>query len=258
MVNRLAGEIAIVTGAGRGIGAATALALARAGASVAVTARRVDEAAAVAGRIAAVNGRAIAVACDVGEATSVDAAVRETERRLGTPTILVNNAGRIAPIGKFAEVAVEDWAAVVHVNLIGAVRMAHAVLPAMLAAGRGTIVNVSSGAGRRAMEGWSAYCASKAGLNLLTQSLALEYGGAGLRAFSLAPGIVDTDMQGAIRASGIGPIARLPRGLLASPEDPAKAIVFLCSPDGRAFAGEVLDIRDAEFRAAAGLAPLPI
>ena len=257
MAKPLAGEIAVVTGAGRGIGAATAQALARAGASVAVTARRVDEAAAVAGRIATANGRAIAVACDVGEATSVDDAVKETERRLGTPTILVNNAGRIAPIGKFADVAVEGWAAVIDVNLIGAVRMAHAVLPAMLAAGRGTIVNVSSGAGRRAMEGWSAYCASKAGLNMLTQSLALEYGDAGLRVFSLAPGIVDTDMQGAIRDSGIGPIARLPRAMLASPEDPAAAIAFLCSPAGQPFAGQVLDIRDAKFRAAAGLPPLP-
>src|SRR5262245_42736271 len=100
LVRALAGEIALVTGAGRGIGAATALALAHAGASVAVTARRVDEAAAVAGRITDTNGQAIAVACDVGEATSVDAAVKETERRLGTPTILVNNAGRIVPIGK--------------------------------------------------------------------------------------------------------------------------------------------------------------
>jgi NAD(P)-dependent dehydrogenase (short-subunit alcohol dehydrogenase family) len=258
MANRLAGEIAIVTGAGRGIGAATALALARAGASVAVTARRVDEAAAVAGRIASAHGRAIAVACDVGEATSVDDAVKQTERRLGTPTILINNAGRIAPIGKFAEVAVEEWAAVIDVNLIGAVRMAHAVLPAMLAAGRGTIVNVSSGAARRAMVGWSAYCASKAGLNMLTQSLALEHGGAGLRVFSLAPGIVDTDMQGAIRESGIGPIARLPRAMLASPEDPATAIAFLCSPEGQPFAGEILDIRDGKFRAAAGLPPLPV
>ena len=183
--------------------------------------------------------------------------MKETGRRLGTPTILVNNAGRIAPIGKFGEVAVEDWAAVIHVNLIGAVRMAHAVLPAMLAAGRGMIVNVSSGAGRRAMEGWSAYCASKAGLNMLTQSLALEYGGAGLRVFSLAPGIVDTDMQTAIRESGIGPIAKLPRAMLAGPEDPAAAIAFLCSPEGQPFAGEVLDIRDSKFRAAAGLAPLP-
>jgi NAD(P)-dependent dehydrogenase (short-subunit alcohol dehydrogenase family) len=254
---RLDGEVALVTGASRGIGASTARALANAGAAVAVTARRIDEAGAVVAEIANTNGRAIAVACDVGEATSVEDAVRETGRRLGAPTILVNNAGRITPIGKFGEVAVEDWAAVIDVNLIGAVRMTSAVLPAMLANGRGTIVNVSSGAGRRAMEGWSAYCASKAGLNMLTQSLAVEYGRAGLRVFSLAPGIVDTDMQSSIRASGIGPIAKLPRSMLAGPDDPAKAVAFLCSPDGEAFAGQVLDIRDAKFREAAGLAPLP-
>ena len=128
----------------------------------------------------------------------------------------------------------------------------------MLKDGRGTIVNISSGAAHRAMEGWSAYCASKAGLAMLTKSLALEYGPLGIRVFGFAPGIVDTDMQASIRASGIGPLAKLPRNMLASPSEPAAAIAFLCSTGGASFAGQELDIRNADFRAAAGLKPLPV
>ena len=99
-------------------------------------------------------------------------------------------------------------------------------------AGRGTIVNVSSGAAHRAMEGWSAYCASKAGLDMLTNRWRSNTDAVGMRVFGFAPGIVDTEMQASIRASGIGPIAKLPRDMLASPSEPAAAIAFLCSPGG--------------------------
>lgn len=255
---RLAGEIAIVTGAARGIGAATALALARDGAAVAVTARTLADAEKVAGEISAAGGRAAAIPCDVADARSIHHAVEWTERLLGAPTILVNNAGRIAPIAKLADIEPHDWAAVIGINLIGAALAARAVLKVMLVHGRGTIVNVSSGAASRAMEGWSAYCASKAGLAMLTRSLALEYGGVGIRVFAFAPGIVDTEMQASIRASGVGSLAKLPRNMLASPGEPAQAIAFLCSPGGTEFAGRhEIDIRDAAFRAAVGLKPLP-
>ena len=177
---------------------------------------------------------------------------------LGAPTILVNNAGQIAPIGRLVDIEPHEWAAVINVNLVGAATAARAVLLHMLKEGRGTIVNISSGAAHRAMEGWSAYCASKAGLAMLTKSLALEYGPVGIRVFGFAPGIVDTEMQASIRASGIGSIAKLPRNMLASPSEPAAAIAFLCSSDGASLAGQELDIRNADFRAAAGLKPLPV
>jgi NAD(P)-dependent dehydrogenase (short-subunit alcohol dehydrogenase family) len=131
--------------------------------------------------------------------------------------------------------------------------MARAVLPDMLAARRGRIINLSSGAALRPLEGWSAYCAAKAGLAMLTRSLALEYGEAGIRAFGFAPGVVDTDMQAEIRASGINPVSRLPRESLADPSLPARAITFLCTPDADAFSGGEVDIRDPAFRAAMGL-----
>jgi NAD(P)-dependent dehydrogenase (short-subunit alcohol dehydrogenase family) len=142
------------------------------------------------------------------------------------------------------------------VNLAGAAAAAHAVLPGMLAAKRGTIINISSGAAHRPLPGWSAYCAAKAGLAMLTRALAADYAEAGIRVFGFAPGLVDTDLQGTIRASGVGPVAKVPRESLASPRDPAQAIAFLASKAGDAFAGQELDIRNVEFRAAAGLAPL--
>jgi NAD(P)-dependent dehydrogenase (short-subunit alcohol dehydrogenase family) len=106
------------------------------------------------------------------------------------------------------------------------------------------------------MEGWSAYCAGKAGLAMLTQCIAKEYGPRGIRAFGFAPGVVDTDMQGAIRASGINPVSQLPRASLAPPDQPGWAIAWLCTPEAAAMAGQEVDIRHDTFRRAAGLEPL--
>ena len=253
---RLQGEIAIVTGAGRGIGAEAARALARDGATVVVTARRLAVAEAVVERITADGGRAMALACDVADPAAAASAVESVADRVGPATILVNNAGTIEPIGRLHDTDPAQWAAAITANLTGAAAMARAVLPAMLAAGRGTIINISSGAARSALEGWSAYCASKAGLAMLTQSLALEYGAAGIRAFGFAPGVVDTGMQATIRASGINPVSRIPREALSPVAEPAQAIVFLATPAAAARAGREVDIRDADFRVACGLPPL--
>ena len=92
---------------------------------------------------------------------------------------------------------------------------------------------------------------------MLTRSVHMEYGDQGIRIFGFAPGVVDTDMQGAIRASGINPVSKLPRTSLAPPEEPARAIAWLCTPAADALAGQELDIRAPDLRAAAGLAPLP-
>ncbi|WP_448955501.1 SDR family NAD(P)-dependent oxidoreductase [Labrys neptuniae] len=251
----LQGEVAIVTGAGRGIGAATARALAAAGAQVVVSARKLADAQAVADGLA--EGRGFAAACDVADPRQVADLVAHTVSACGAPTILINNAGLVAPIGRLDTVDPEAFAAAIRTTLVGAAFAAQAILPAMLKAGRGTIINLSSGAAHHAMEGWSAYCAAKAGLAMLTRSLALEYGEQGIRAIGFAPGVVDTGMQAEIRASGINPVSQLPRESLAPAEAPADAIVFLCSPQGDAFAGQEIDIRQAAFRVAAGLPALP-
>jgi NAD(P)-dependent dehydrogenase (short-subunit alcohol dehydrogenase family) len=253
---RLTGEIAFITGAGRGIGVEIARALAHEGATVVVTARKRADAEGVTADIVGGGGKAIALACDVSDVASVDAAVAAARSKAGPVSVLVNNAGIITPIGELHETDPLEWARNVQVNLSGAAAAAHAVLPGMIAARRGTIINISSGAAHRPLPGWSAYCAAKGGLAMLTRALAAEYAEKGIRVFGFAPGLVDTEMQGTIRASGVGPIAKLPRETLSSPREPAAAIAFLASSAGDRFAGQELDIRNADFRAAVGLTPL--
>ena len=248
-------EIAIITGAGRGIGAAAARSLADSGARVIVSAREQAKAEAVVETFRA--GTGIAVACDVIDREQEARLVSETERRFGKPSILINNAGVVAPIGLLDVVSPEAFARAIQVTLIGAAFACQAVLPAMIEAGRGRIINLSSGAAQRPFEGWSAYSAAKAGLAMLTRSLALEYSGAGIEAFGFSPGVVDTDMQAEIRASGINAVSHLPRLSLAPAEEPAAAIAYLCSVASDDLAGQEIDIRIAEFRRAAGLPALP-
>ncbi|HEY0920925.1 SDR family NAD(P)-dependent oxidoreductase [Devosia sp.] len=249
-------RVIIVTGAGRGIGAATAHQLAQAGAQVVVTARALPAAHGVAGAIAAAGGAATALACDVADYDAVARLVGEVDARFGRIDALVNNAGTIEPIGPIADADPAAWAGSVQINLVGAYHMVRAVLPVMLRGGAGTIVNLSSGAAFRPLQGWSAYCAAKAGLAMLTRSIDHEYASRGIRAIGLSPGVVDTGMQATIRASGINPVSQLPRTALAAAEEPAKMIAWLCGPAGAAHAGKEIDIREPALRAAAGLQPL--
>lgn len=239
----LSGRTAFVTGGNRGIGLAVVQALAQAGAEVTFTARS-DAALAVA-EAEAPGSRGVVL--DVTDHAEL-ALVLEPGF-----DILVNNAGIVGPIGRMLDVDAGDWARNVEVNLVAAFAATQAALRGMLGQGSGTVVNLSSGAAHRPMEGWSAYCAGKAGLAMLTRSLHLEYGERGIRAFGFAPGVVDTDMQGAIRASGLNPVSQLPRASLSPPEEPGWAIAWLCTPAADALAGQELDIRHESFRRAAGL-----
>jgi NAD(P)-dependent dehydrogenase (short-subunit alcohol dehydrogenase family) len=244
----LSGKIALVTGGNRGIGLATVRALAKAGATVHFTARN-------AANIAAAQR-------DLGSIPATGHVVNMTDRLAMTTLfdqpfdILVNNAAVIGPIGRILDVSVEDWALNIDTNLTAAFHATQLALGHMVARGGGTIVNISSGAAHRPQEGWSAYCAGKAGLAMLTRSVHMEYGDLGIRVFGFAPGVVDTDMQGAIRASGINPVSKLPRESLAPADHPAQAIAWLCTPAADALAGSELDIRTPDLRAAAGLPPL--
>ena len=250
---RLDGEVALVTGASRGIGAAAARALALRGAAVALTARSAGEIDGLARELRDAGGRAVAIAGDIGDVAWAGDLLRQATEALGTPTILVNNAGMVGPIGRLLDCDPADWARNVTVNLLGAYAMLRAALPGMIASGGGTVVNVSSGAAENAYEGWSAYCAGKAGLAMLTRSLHLEYGGQGIRAFGFRPGTVDTGMQGEIRASGINPVSRMPREAHAPPEHPARVIAWLCGPEAQDLVGQELSIRDPELRHRTGL-----
>jgi NAD(P)-dependent dehydrogenase (short-subunit alcohol dehydrogenase family) len=245
---KLDGKTALVTGGNRGIGLATVRALAQAGATVHFTARS-------AANIAAAQ-RALGDIPATGHlANMTDRAAMATLLDQGFD-ILVNNAAVIAPIGRILDIQAEDWAQSIDINLTSVFHATQRALAQMVAKGAGTIVNISSGAAHRPQEGWSAYCAGKAGLAMLTRSVHLEYGAQGIRIFGFAPGVVDTDMQGAIRASGINPVSKLPRESLAPADEPARAIAWLCTPAADALAGQELDVRAPDLRAAVGLPPL--
>jgi NAD(P)-dependent dehydrogenase (short-subunit alcohol dehydrogenase family) len=246
----LDGKVIIVTGASRGIGAAAAAELAKAGARVMLTARDGALAESVAQSI---GGNAAAMACDVSDYASVEALVAGTTRRFGKIDALINNAGVIEPIARVADSDPAAWARNIAINLTGAYHAIRAVLPIMVKAGGGTIVNVSSGAAIRPLDGWSAYCSGKAGLHMLTRAVALETAGQGIRIFGFQPGTTDTDMQVLIRASGINPVSQIPREDLTPVAHPATAIVYLCTAAADDLNGQEFSLRDASFRARLGL-----
>lgn len=240
----LDGRVALVTGASRGIGRAIALELARRGATVVAMSRTVESAEALAEDLAQVNDLGWTPIGDVRNYAEVEAAAAGTIERFGRLDVLVNNAGVIEPIAFLDTVDPGVWAECIMVNLVGALHGCRAALPLMLGRGGGVIINISSGAASSPREGWSAYCASKAGLAMLTQSLTLEFGGRGIMAYGLRPGVVDTDMHTTIRGSGINAISRLRREDLADPGDPARAVAYLCRPEAADLAGQELDLRN--------------
>ena len=244
----LAGKVVIITGASRGIGAAAALALAKAGARCVLAARSVTQAEGVAAEITRAGGTAAAVECDVSSWAATQRLVADTRARFGKIDVLVNNAGVIEPIARIADSDPAEWARAIEINLTGAYHAIRGVLPPMLAAGGGTIINVSSGAAIRPLEGWSAYCSGKAGLAMLTQAIALEHAPQGIRVFGFQPGTTDTDMQVTIRASGMNPISQIPRGNLTPVAHPAAAIVYLCTAAADDLAGKEFSLRDEAFR----------
>ncbi len=246
----LAGRLVAITGAGRGIGAAAARAFAAQGARVALIARdeaRLKVLAAQLGR----NARALP--CDVADAAALKSALDEAQAALGPLEVLVNNAGVIDPIARIAEADPAAFARAVAVNLTGVFNGMHAALPGMIARGRGTILTVGSGAAHNPQEGWAAYCSSKAGAWMLTRAAHLEAGPAGVRVISLSPGTVATDMQAAIKDSGVNPVSQLDWSVHIPPDWPARTLVWLCGPGGDGYLGQEISLRDEDVRRAVGL-----
>ncbi|HXC57113.1 MAG TPA: SDR family oxidoreductase [Rhizomicrobium sp.] len=254
MSSELKGKVALVTGASRGLGEGAARALAAAGAAVMVAARDGASAGIVARDIAATGVRALARSCDVSDYAAIQKVAAETKASLGSIDILINNAGVIDPIAEVANSDPAAWAQNISINLIGAYHVVRAVLPDMLANGGGSIVNVSSGAAYRPLEGWSAYCAGKAGLAMLTRSIELETAEKGIRIFGFSPGTIDTDMQAKIRASGMNMISRIPRGDLSPVEHAVRGLMYLCTSASDDLNGQDASMRDEAFRRRIGLA----
>lgn len=249
-----AGErVAIVFGASRGLGKTTAAALLREDFRVAGVCRTSPAAEALESDLGG-KGTIVGLAADVTSADAVSAVVAVARERFGRIDAAIVNAGIIEPIAHIDQSAPAAWAANIQTNLIGAFHCVHASLAAMLPEGGGTIVNISSGAAANPLEGWSAYCAAKAGLAMLTRSIQLEYGERGIAAYGFRPGVTDTDMQGIIRASGINPISQLQRTDLTPPEMPAAGIAWLCRERPLDLAGGEIAFGDEAFRRRAGLA----
>ncbi|MBV2358892.1 SDR family oxidoreductase [Thalassococcus sp. CAU 1522] len=247
----LTGKTALITGASRGIGAETARLFAKAGANVVLVARSAEAIADLAGEIGA---QAAAIPCDIARYWEVEQAVENTLKAFGSLDILVNNAGVIEPISRMADADPDGWGEVIDINLKGVFHGMRAALPVMLEAGGGTILTIGSGAAHGPVEGWSHYCSAKAGALMLTRMADKEYRDAGIRALSLSPGTVATQMQREIKASGINPVSQLDWADHIPPDWPARALLWMCGAEADGFLGAEVSLRDEDIRAKAGLA----
>lgn len=212
---KIEGASALVTGAGRGIGRAVALALAREGAAVTAVARSADQLDALVRDIRAAGGRGIAHPGDLREPAICQGAVAAAVASHGRLQILVNNAG-VGGHAPLADTTDDDWNRILGTNLTAVFRVTRAALP-HLAKGGGHIFMVSSLAGTNAIPNMSAYCASKAALDHLSQCLMLEVRHQGVKVTTIAPGSVDTTFAGMPREAGTA--------WMLQPEDVAEAIV---------------------------------
>ncbi len=240
---KLQDKVALVTGAGQGIGEATALRLAAEGAAVGVLDIRADSSASTAEAVTQAGGRAIALTADTADADRVQAAVDVLLREFGRIDILVSNAGFDRP-GAFLRVGNQDFLAVMHVHLMGAVHCCRAVGPAMIENGSGSIVTVSSVYGKTGSKGESAYASAKAGLMGLTKSLAKEWGSKGIRVNTVLPGLTDTPTIREFMAPQFKEqiVADTALGRAADPAEIAAAIAFLASDDASFITGAALEV----------------
>ena len=185
--------------------------------------------------------------------SQVKAAVEATVAAFGRLDVFIGNAGVIGPLGPLEEADPEEWGQVIDINLKGVFNGMKAAAPVMLAQGSGTIITVSSGAAHNAVDGWSAYCSSKAGAYMLTRCGHVEYGPKGLRIVGLSPGTVATDMQRTIKDSGVSHVARLDWSVHIPPEWPAEALLWMCGPDADEFLGKDVSLREEGIRKRVGL-----
>ena len=239
---RLDGKRAVITGGGRGIGRAAAIALARCGAEVTVISRTREQLEATVSAVHETGGTGAALVGDIGDPESIEALV-EKLGRYGTPDILVNNAG-VSPVVKPAqEIEREEFAQILGINLNGTFDLLRMLAPGMLGRGSGSIINVTSIASQRALPLLAAYNASKAALDELTRTMAVEWAPSGVRVNSVAPAYIETEMTAAVREREKlkrAIVRRTPMGRLGKPEEVAWAIVFLASDEASYITGHTL------------------
>ncbi|MEU4447602.1 SDR family oxidoreductase [Actinosynnema sp. NPDC050801] len=230
------GQVALVTGSTLGIGRETARLLALGGATVIVTGRDVARGAETVAMVEADGGRAKFIAADMADLDSV----RELAEAVGEVDVLVNNAG-IFPFAPTVEQDVETFQRLFDVNVRAPFFLTAALLPRMAARGKGSVVNVSTSLTSFALPGGAVYAATKAALESLTRTWAVEFGGTGVRINAIAPGATDTEGALALNSDAVAAVGdQSPLGRTASPREIAEAIVFLASPRSSYIHGELL------------------
>lgn len=253
----LTGTHCVVTGGSRGIGAAIAAELGSLGASLTIMGRdpsSLDETAAL---LRGEGATVLAVPCDVTDDDAVAEAFAHAVKRFGTVGVLVNNAGAAesAPAGETSRAM---WNRMIAVNLTGTYSCSQQVLPAMLAARRGRIVNIASTAGLRGYKTMTAYCAAKHGVVGYTRALAQETAKHGITVNAVCPGYTDTDLTETAIANVVSALDKspeearamlvriIPRGIMTSPAEVAAAVAWLCAPEAAAVTGIALPVAGGE------------
>ena len=238
-------QVVLVTGALTGIGRATALAFARQGARVVVSGRRDDAGQALAAELNALSGSAEYIRADVRLDDDVRSLIDQTVARFGRLDVAVNNAGTEGKPGPLTEQSAESYAATFDTNVLGTVLSLKHEMRAMQAQEHGSIINLSSTMGHKGASGASIYTASKHAVEGLTKAAALEGAAFGVRVNAVAPGPVETEMLnrftgGADRKAGL--IAGVPLKRSGTPEEIAKAIVFLASDQASFVTGQIVSV----------------
>lgn len=236
------GKIAVVTGAARGIGQAITMKLATGGADVAVVDLKAEWLEETVSKVQALGRKALPLACDVGDATQVNATIDAVIKEFGRVDIMINNAG-ITKDGLLVRMSDEDWDAVLRVNLKGTFLFSRAVAKPMMRQRGGAIVNIASIVGMIGQAGQCNYAASKAGVIALTKSTAKELAGRGVRANAVAPGFIQSKMTDVLPQKVRDEmLALIPMARFGVTEDIAKAVAFLASDEASYITGQVLSV----------------